>query len=593
MKARDKTAFNVFDRFSLEPPRRQDAKRTPRIGDSNRGYPLTRFCERNLSVPWRPSSLGGSKYELVRRWLLLFSIVVFSVGCGGYRPARFADKPVVTEVRDDAPIPIPRRRMVHEPVWLADVYVRRPLVNALEAERIPDAGDVNALDEVPRSSWFDPPATVNAAAMRRRPGSPGPPRLPLTLLAGSPTSGRGGIRVLDARGFRYELRTDPPDRPGMRTAAEAIASRLAYGIGFRTPEVFVTSLRPEDFEIGDEARRADGSSVDVEAFLKSGPPPNAKGRYRVSATHWPVGIEIGPAPISSVRDDDPNDLVPHRDRRTLRALKVVAAFLKLSRIGPHSIADVYVGPEGEGHVRHYLVGLDDALGASDIVRPSDPPPEVAPLPPFESLVTLGLAPSPKRPITQTEWPAIGEISEDFDPATFAPPDPYEPMDRLLPSDGYWAAKRIAALSRTVIWAAIREARIEDARTRARLAEILLARRRVILEHYYGQVSPLEVARHVDGEVLIADRGIIDGIAKAGETRYSLSYLDDEGREVAKRQRWKASGKTFRLPLPPEARDTPYLVVRIVAIRSGKASPRAFEVHLVQRDGKARVVGVRH
>lgn len=483
--------------------------------------------------------------------------------------------------------------MVHEPMWLADVYVRRPLVNALEAERIPEAGDVNALDEVPRSSWFDPPAVVNAAAMRRRPSSPGPPRLPLVVLAGSPTAGRGGVRVLDARGFRYELRVDPPDRPGMRTAAEAIASRLAYGVGYRTPEVFVTTLRPDDFEIGDEARRADGSTVDVEAFLRSGPPPNARGRFRVSATHWPVGLEIGPAPISFVRDDDPNDLVPHRDRRTLRALKVVAAFLNLSGIGPHSIADVYVGPEGEGHVRHYLVGLDAALGAAAIVRPSDPPPEVAPLPPFESLVTLGLAPSPKRPITQTEWLAIGELSEDLDPASFAPPDPYEPIDRLLPSDGYWAAKRIAGLSRTVIWAAIREARIEDARTRARLAEILLARRRAILEHYYGQVSPLEVAGNVGGDVLIADKGIIDGIAQAKETRYALSFLDDDGKEVAKRQRWKASGRTFRLPLSAEARKAPYLVVRIVAIRNGKASPRAFEVHLVQEGGKGRVVGVRH
>ena len=540
-----------------------------------------------VAAPLRSS---GAKTRFVLR---LLAIAFVALGCGGYRPARFANKPVVTEVGDDAPIPIPRRRAVHEPMWLADVYVRRPLVNALEAERIPDAGDVNALDEVPRSSWFDPPPVVNAAAMRKRPGSPGPPKPPLVVLAGSPTAGRGGVRVLDERGFVYELRVDPPDRPGMRTAAEAIASRLAYGIGYRTPEVFITSLSLDDFQVGDQARRSDGSVVDIAAFLASGPPPNEKGRYRVSATHWPVGIEVGPAPISDIRDDDPNDLVPHRDRRTLRALKVVAAFLKHSRIGPHSIADVYVGPEGEGHLRHYLVGLDDALGAADIVRDTDPHPEVAPLPPFKSFVTLGLAPAPARPVTQTEYPSIGDISEELDPARFEPPDPYEPMERLLPSDGYWAAKRIAALSRTVIWAAIREARVDDARTRARLADILLARRRAILEHYYGQVTPLDVVGKLEGDVLIGDRAIIDGIANAKTTSYLLQYLDDEGREVAKSQRWKASGKTFHLPLTEKAREVPYLVVRIVALRDGKASPRAFEVHLVQENGKAKVVGVRH
>lgn len=522
----------------------------------------------------------------------MLAVFTFLAGCGGYRPARFADKAAVTDVGDDAAIPLPRRRVVHEPIWLADVYLRRPLMDALEAERVPDAGDVNSLDEVPRSSWFQPPSVLNATTMARRPGSASPPKPPLTVLAEPPRAGRSGFSVVDARGQIYELRVDPADRPGMKTAAEAIASRLAWAFGYRTPEVFVTRVGLQDFVTDERSKRGDGTLVDFEALLRTGPPP-VGNRYRVSATAWPAGIDVGPSPIATTRDDDPNDLVPHRDRRTLRALQVFGAFVKLRRIGPHSIADLYVGPHGQGHLEHYLVGLDAALGAADVVRPGDPEPEIPALSPLVSLVTLGLARAPKRVPTQTEMPAVGEFSPDLSPSHFAPPDPYEPIERILPTDGYWAAKRLASISRRLIVAAVRAAELDDPVAGAYLVDTLDARRQALMAHWYAQVSPLEVAGTRGGDLLIADRAIIDGVAKVQGSAYTIRFFDEEGSEVGKAQRWQASGKRFRLPLSAELRKLPYLVVRIVARRDGKASPRAFEVHWMQTEGKGRVVGVRH
>jgi len=82
----------------------------------------------------------------------------------------------------------------------------------------------------------------------------------------------------------------------MQTGAAAVASRLMHALGYRVAEAHITAT--ED------------------------------GR-RVLATRWPGGIDLGPTPIRDTRPDDPNDRVPHLERRTLRAMKLVAAWLAL------------------------------------------------------------------------------------------------------------------------------------------------------------------------------------------------------------------------------------------------------------------------
>jgi hypothetical protein len=508
----------------------------------------------------------------------------------GYRPARFADRPPVVEVADDAPIPVPRRREMIEPIYLAEIYVRRPLMDALDPERYPDAQDVNAYDEVPRSSWFEP-HLVDATAMAVRPRSVGIPMPPLVVLGDRPDGGRGGFAIEDARGVRYELRVDPAGRPGMRTAAAAIASRLVWALGLRTPEVLVTSVSIGDFAIDDRSHGEGGAVVDFEAILRSGAPP-VDGRFRVSAMAWPVGLDLGVAPIAFTRGDDPNDRVPHRDRRTQRALKVIGAWLKLAGLGPKKTLDAYVGPPGRGHVEHYLVGLDDALGADDVVAPGPPDRERGSTP-LLNLVSFGFAHAPARPPTQRRWLAVGDFDDEVDAAGFSAPQPFEPMDRTLAADGYWAAKRIASLSHDAIAAAVGAGGIDDPEARAYVISTLEARRRNVVRYWYGRVTPLEVERSSSDEVVVRDRGIADGIADAAATSYEVAFLDPSGRELAPRARWRPPGPRFRIPIPPEARPAPYLVVNVVASRDGAAAPRGFEVHLVARAGGREIVGVRH
>ena len=72
---------------------------------------------------------SSSRLLLLRSSLALASTLVLG-GCR-YRPAHFADRPEVVKVGDDIAIPVPDRNDFDEVLQVSDVYLRRPLFDAL------------------------------------------------------------------------------------------------------------------------------------------------------------------------------------------------------------------------------------------------------------------------------------------------------------------------------------------------------------------------------------------------------------------------------------------------------------------------------
>jgi hypothetical protein len=535
----------------------------------------------DLRTSWR-LRCGAIRVALVA---LAPALVTPLAACARERPAHFIDAPAVQDMGDDAPIPLVKWHDPLKETTLTQAYVERPMIEALNPRRAPEAGDVNALDEVPRSSWawaaHDEPDTLGGANEEPEP--------PFRMLDVPAVTREHAITVLDARGRRFEIWRDPPDRAEMATGAAAVASHLLRVVGYFTPGVFTSDLALSDFAVGDAKQMAA-----LRAVVAAGPAP-WKARFRVALTRWPIGLDVGPTPSSDVRADDPNDRVPHEDRRTLRALKLIFGWLGMTETDASVLRDAYVGEPGRGHLVHFIAGLAGALGADAVVRPiaaKDDDSDLSSRNVWVTLGTLGLYDEKQR-LTSRRWPAIGEYRAAWVPAEFHTSPPIAPMDRLLPGDAYWAAKRIARVRTPDIDEAIAAAQYHDPTARAALVDLLRVRQAIAIRWGLSQVTPCEVERLEQGAdggaaLILRDEAPTFGISPAAAASFRVELVDASGVRLADPTTLVLSGATiFPVRLPPTAPS--YVVVRVWGNRV-VSTPRAMEVHLA-RDPRWKVVGV--
>ena len=544
--------------------------------------------------------------------VLGFGAALLAPACA-YRPARFADARPVTAIADDEPIDMPQRLEVNDVVEFGDLFVGRPLVEAMRTTRPPPPADINALDEVPRSSWFSPlDADVSSfEGAYAVDGGPVPPFRVLLERAPSGDNGdtkRGGIGipVVDALGHRFELRRDPKDRVEVRTAAAAITARLVRALGYFTPEVYISDADESDFsaapgepfsqsilsgnEPADKHLRATALEKMLTDWLEAAP-PNKAGNYRFSATRWPPGadIDVGRTPVAGTRSDDANDRVPHENRRTLRAIKLVGAWLGMTRFIPQDLRDVYTGQSGEGHLRHYMVGLDRSLGTEAIIgkRPEQKNEMIL-------LGSLGFAPDPNIPPTQRKYEAIGAIGEEVNPKEYGPGLPFPPMDATDGADAFWMAKRIASVSEEMVLHAVRAGKVTHRTARRLLFELILARQRRVVEWGYAQTTPCDYERVDERGIVVFDRAVAGGFTTGKHIEYVVTYLGLDGEPSHPGAVLGPEGPRFAIPLPRAAFDeNGYVVLRLRSEVASVPAPRVLELHVVRDKQGTRVIGVRH
>ncbi len=506
----------------------------------------------------------------------LASVALLAVlACSG-RPAHFRDADAVLSVVDDNPIPLPERTEAPDWARYTDVYARRTIVGALDPRRARDAVDVNALDEVPTSSWFDAnrPPLLDGYASKGLPVAP--------FEAAPPDPKREDKRVvIDAAGQRWEVVLDDADRPGLRTGAGAIASRLMYALGYHAADAHIVSLQSHPRALAVRW-------------------PSARAPYSKSET-----FELGPTVSTGTRLDDPNDVVPHEDRRSLRALGTIAAWIGLDQIRSDTLRDVYVGPPGEGFVQHQVVSLDDALGAGALRSALNGDEDGAP--PgnaWLALGSLGFAPKEGADPSDTPFPSVGIFSRHVDLAEYRLSVPFPPAKDALLADLYWAAKRVARVPDGTIADAVAGGEVESAAARDYLKRALEARRTDIARLVMSFVTPLELARTTpvsakrapgeSFELRLDDRAILRSFAKASESRYEIELQDADGEALVAPFESRPSGSTLSLKLSPELLDrNGYLIVRIRAVRGEVRAPRSVELHLRGNAETAQVRGVRH
>ena len=513
------------------------------------------------------------------RFLAVAATLTVAGACGRYRPALFADREIVTAVHDEQPIAVPSRTSFDEPQQVSDIYLRRPLFDVVHPLDFPTAGDVNALDEVPRSTWYDPEAAAQRGVPKATALRPTPP---LQVLDEEPLTTDDALVVLDSSGSRYELVADPPGHAGLATGADVLGGYLLRSLGLHAPMAWVLEVRDSGITTDSEKSRARFS-----AWAKTKEVPTG-GVRRVSATRWPGGIDVGVTSDFSTRSGDPNDETAHNDRRTVRAMKIFGDWIGFSRFGVRHTRDVYVGKPDEGHLVHYVVGTSKAFGTEDLRERPALDDGGGGL--WWNLVTFGLSPTSVRAPVGSGYPCLGYLPSTLEPGQYDVSPPYSPFVRFTPADEYWAAKQMASAGDDALRSGIAAADLPDMAA-THLLRVLQNRRRILIDHGMSVVTPLDAAGTSGRLVFLQDRAILAGIAVPLHTRYEVEFLDRDGKELSRRAHLDAVGAITGVPLPDGVSGLVVLHVRVV--RNGRGAPRACDVHVVVGRNGTRIIGVRH
>jgi hypothetical protein len=446
--------------------------------------------------------------------LALLAAGVLACACGGGGLRRFPLREPLQEDPDQRPFaPMPEEYFSPFGWDGADNLLFRPVSQFFKVDPGGEAVNVNALDEVPDSSWFV--NRLSRGNLSPEEVARGPcdrtPELPWKVTQAKPDGANPGFFIQDARGDRYLLKFDQPEQPERATAADVIGARIYHAAGYHVACAQVVLFDADALVAPPAAPGADTSdprkvvTPQRVAAVLARAPRTAQGLYRANASLYVEGTPIGPWRYEGVRDDDPNDVVPHQDRRELRGSKLLAAWINHFDAREQNTLASFIQPkgkEGGGYVRHYMLDFGDTLGSmwswDGISRRLGHAHYFDFAEVGRDFVTLGI---PRRPWDRAQLGPAGKPLgyfdvERFEPEHWKPGYPNPAFAHMTEQDAAWMARILARFGDAHVKALVETGRLENPVVRAELERILLGRRDALLARYLESRSPLTLPRVV-------------------------------------------------------------------------------------------------
>lgn len=529
------------------------------------------------------------------------------------RPAvRFADRPVVWVVDDRADIPRPSKR-----VYLKDTdyYDQVALHQVTRWLALPDrhpAGDINAVDEVPDSTWFTNRIgrrELSPAEIERGPAIGHDPMefKPWTVVSSKVGGTEVGFIIEDRAGVRYVLKFDSPGFPEQETGAHLVVSRVLWACGYRVPDDRLVHFLPSELILGPK-------SVVVDEFGHSRPMTAAdlaKGLagvdrqpgkpIRALTSRFVPGKVVGGFSPTGRRSDDANDRVPHQDRRELRGLEPIVAWLGHTDIKEGNTIDTWVADPGDPRVHylvHYLIDFGKALGnMAEIGRNVRSGFAYR----FDwgyalrSFFTLGLYPNQWDRLRAPKLRGVGLFeSQSYDPSTYVPNQPFAPFFAMDRADGFWGAKLIMRFSPADVRATVDAGGFTDPRAVDYLVRTLIARQRKTARYWFGRITPADqpVAETTPSGVRVCFSDLMRRYAldDGRPLVYQVGARDFDGRPlpVSGRPQAGAGGRVCSPSIAPPRSHGGYFILSIRKRVGGDTLPPV-RVHV--GGSPARVLGI--
>ena len=423
----------------------------------------------------------------------------------------------------------------------ADNSLFRPLSEAMGIVTSGEAVNVNSLDEVPDSAWFINRLGVRTLSMEElRMAGCTPDQLldPDNAPDGSWVIDKGkdsgstpGFRIVVPGKGKYLVKAEGVGMPERQVAATVIGETVYYAAGFNAtceqalyvrPSIFklTPGLRSKRGNFGDEY---DFNQYELDTMLAKSSPRD--GLVRISASAWVPGYNLGQFRYEGTRKDDPNDVVPHEDRRELRGARLVAAWIDWFDSREGNTLDTWLPDDKKsqpdsspGHVVHYVIGTSAALGSmwdwdqvsrrlgySYLLDWGDL---------TDDFFSLGI---PRR-----TWDTIQTVEghelfgymnvSDFHPDRWKNEYPNPAFSRMTERDGAWMARILAGFTPEMVHVLAEKGRFTDPANTTYLAEVLEGRLERILRRYLLRLSPIgdvrmDAAGTLCGVDLAARRGL--------------------------------------------------------------------------------------
>ncbi len=527
------------------------------------------------------------------------------LGCAP-APPRFPARPPLWEDPDQMPYGPAPEEYVSPMAWdVADQSIFYPLTRVFAVDPAGEALNVNALDEVPNSSWFTnriglkPMSPADVALGPCAAGSSDPPT-PWKVTGAKPNGANPGFIIKDAAGERHLVKFDGVVQGPRATAADVIVSKLYHAAGFSVPCNRVVFFAPADVSIAEGASSEDAkgdkeplTQAHIDAvFAKSQRLPD--GRLRASTSLFLPGKPIGPFTYQGTLDEDPNDVVPHQDRRELRASRLLAAWTQHFDAREQNTLSTWIETgENQGYVRHNLLDFGDCFGS--VWEPPSLGRRLGHSYYFdisytlEDWLTLGVI---ERPWDTARFGPTGKVLgyyglESFEPERWKAGYPNPAFGRMSERDGAWMARIIAQLGDDQLRELISIAHLDEPVVRAELFRVLAGRRERILTRYLTRLSSLTLpttGRSKARELCLRDMVQASGIRKAHRRTYAATlYSSVNAPGLALPQVREAEGDRVCVDLPPmlgAASQAPkYFVVDWVGQSESFAAEFPARVHL--------------
>jgi hypothetical protein len=398
------------------------------------------------------------------------------------------------------------------------------------------AMNVNAVDEVPDSSWFTNRhylRHMSIADVVRGPNKGDAPNFDGATITKAKSSGvTPGMQLKDAKGDSYLIKFDEKDHPELLSAAEVMSTKILYAAGYNVPENYIAYIRPDRLKIGEKVEITEGTKKrpmeqsDLEKLLQNAASP-PDGRYRVLASKILSGKPKGPFSHVGIRRDDPNDLIPHEHRREIRGLRLIASWINHVDMKEEQSLDMYVEENGRHFLRHYLLDFGSTFTGGLPLEYFHGREYAFDLQSIEKeVVTLGIYKSADEKKGVVVSPEVGIFtSHDFDPAHWRPTYPCIAFDNMTEQDAFWAMRIIMSFTEPEIRKIVETGEYSNPRNTEYVMRTLLERRQILANYWLRKVNPIASfsIETPSGalELKFRDMMVDAGLADAAATEYEF------------------------------------------------------------------------